>query len=86
MKKILALLISVMTVFILIGCGNKSLGVGNYNFTKVHIFSSEGGTCCNVEKWYDDEVGIEVKTDKGALFLSEGTYMLVESYCPICKK
>lgn len=68
------------------GCGNKSYGMGNYNFTKVHIFSNEGDVCCKVEKWYDAEMGIEVKTDRGALFLSEGTYMLIESYCPICGK
>lgn len=86
MKKILAVLISCMIVFTLSGCGNKSFGMGNYNFTKVHIFGDQGDACCEVKKWYDAEIGIEVKTDRGALFLSEGTYMLVENYCPICKK
>ena len=88
MKKLLSLLLSsIVAIFTLTSCGNESLGMGNYTFAKVHVFSSEGGgVCCNVEKWYDAEIGIEVKTDRGALFLSEGTYMLVESYCPICKK
>lgn len=86
MKKLIALLLTVGTVFALSGCGNKSLGMGNYNFTKVHIFSHQGDACCKVEKWYDNETGIEVKTDKGSLFLSEGTYMLVGDYCPICQK
>ena len=31
-----------------------------------------------------NETGIEVKTKDGALFLSEGTYFLVEDKCPIC--
>ena len=86
MKKILAVLISCMTVFTLSGCGNKSLSMGNYSFTKVHIFSTQGDVCCKVETWYDTEIGIKVQTDNGDLFLSEGTYMLVENYCPICNK
>ena len=82
-----ALMLVTCTALVATGCGNKSLGMGNYNFKKVHIFNDrDGGVCCKVEKWYDCEMGVEVKTDKGALFLSEGTYMLVEDVCPICQK
>jgi hypothetical protein len=43
--------------------------------------------CVEIEKWYDDERGVEIKIKDGdALFLSEGTYMLVEDECPLCNK
>lgn len=72
----------------LTGCGNMSMGIGNYSFQHVHFdLNSETQGCATVAKWYDNERGIEVKTEEyGPLFLSEGTYILVGSVekCPWC--
>ena len=41
--------------------------------------------CFTIEKWYDNETGIEVKTkEAGSLCLSEGTYFLISDDCPFC--
>ena len=77
-------LIAAMLVFMvgLTGCGNMSMGIGNYSFQKVHV----NGQCFTVEKWYDNETGIEVKTkEAGAMYLSEGSgYILIQEHCPWC--
>lgn len=67
---------------------NMNVGIGNYSYKKVHIFPHEGvGYCAELNSWHDDTTGVEVHTkDYGDLFLSEGTYMLVEDKCPICDK
>lgn len=87
MKKLIILIMSlILTVFTLSGCGNMSVGLGNYNFRKVHI-STPGGfdKCCELDNWHDNERGCEVKLKNGSsIYLSEGTYILVEDYCPIC--
>jgi hypothetical protein len=77
MKKIIGvLLIAVMTVTMLIGCGNMSLGIGNYEFQRIHIDTYHYSGCLEVDKWYDNTTGIEVKTKEfGAIYLSEGQYM-----------
>ena len=66
----------------LTGCGNMSMGIGNYNFQKIHV----NNQCFTVEKWYDDETGIEVTTkEAGAMYLSEGSgYILIQENCPWC--
>lgn len=87
MKKIIALLLTtIIFVFMLSSCGNMGLGPGKFTFKKVHITTYSGeDRCCTIEKWYDNEEGIEVKTKEyGALFLSEGTYILCADKCPIC--
>ena len=60
--------------------------VGNYSFNKVHIFINDGeDACLDITSWYDNETGCEVKcSDGSAIFLSEGTYALIEGECPIC--
>jgi hypothetical protein len=71
----------------LASCGNKDYGWGNYSFTKVHILDggATSGRCVAIVSWHDDDVGIEVRTvDFGTLYLSEGTYILIEGKCPIC--
>lgn len=69
------------------GCGNMGMGPGNYEFKKVHINMGDKHACVEIEKWYDNERGVEVKIKDGdALFLSEGTYILLEETCPICDK
>ena len=86
MKKILSvILVLVIFALTLSACGNQSIGFGNYTFRKVHIDTPHFSGCYTIEKWHDDERGIEVKTEEvGSLFLSEGTYILVEDKCPIC--
>lgn len=83
-KFIAATIIIFMILFA--ACGNRSLGLGKFTFRKVHIFIHDGpDMCLTVEKWYESDTGIEVKTKEyGSLWLSEGTYMLCENECPIC--
>ena len=85
MKKIAVILIALMLLLTLASCGNKAYGPGNYQFDKVHVFDDGHSKCIEINKWYDNEQGIEVqKKDGDGLFFSEGTYMLVEGKCPIC--
>lgn len=87
MKKIITILIiALMLVAVLTGCGNMSMGLGNYNFEKIHIDMHNYSGCLTIEKWYDSTSGIEVKTkEAGSLYLAEGMYVLVEDECPFCK-
>lgn len=84
--KCIAVMIIIFMIVIFGACGNHSIGLGNYTFTKVHIITHNGhSVCLTVEKWYQADVGIEVKTKEyGTLWLSEGMYMLCEHDCPIC--
>ena len=85
MKKICLFLILVIAVLALGSCGNYSVGFGNYNYTKIHIDTHHFSGCYTVEKWYESDSGIEVKTaELGSIFASEGTYILVSDKCPIC--
>lgn len=85
MKKLVAIvLITILAAACFTGC-TEGLGPGKFNFKGVHIITSDGDACLAITKWYESEVGIEVKTkDCGALWLSEGTYILYEDTCPIC--
>lgn len=87
MKKLLASIIALTSVFAFSGC-NESLGMGNYSFKRAHIYlGGEKSVCVEVESWHDNEVGVELKLKGGhSIYCSEGTYMLVEDYCPICGK
>ena len=85
MKKIKTLILSLLVLVALTGCGNMSLGLGNYTFTHVHNLHTN--ECYEIVKWHDNEMGIEVKTKEyGTLYFSEGSYILVENECPICSK
>ena len=87
MKKLLAILLTIIIcMLIFAGCGNMSLGLGNYDFTKIHIDTHHFSGCIAVEKWYDANTGIEVKTPQGNCYFSEGIYFMVEDKCPICDK
>ena len=81
------LLLAIVITVVLTSCGNMSVGPGNSTFKKIHINAHENSCCVEIEKWYDDERGIEVKAkDGGAMYLSEGSYILIEDKCPICDK
>ena len=84
---IVLLCVIVMSLTMLCAC-NKNIGIGTYKFTKVHIFIEDGyGSCFDISSWREAEVGVEVKVSGcGSLWLSEGTYMLVEDKCPICSR
>ena len=88
MKKLFAIILSlVMVVTMFAGCGNMSLGLGNYSYKKIHIDTHHYSGCLTVEKWYDAESGVEVMTkEAGSVFASEGTYILIggNKDCPFC--
>lgn len=89
MKKKMALVIAgaALIAACMTGCGNKSYGFGNYTYSHIHFSDQISGHCATVEKWYESESGIEVKTKEcGSLFLSEGTYIMLEGAekCPFC--
>lgn len=86
MKKFIAIILCVVTMSaMLAGFGNHSIGFGNFTYTKVHIDTHHYSGCLTVEKWYESGAGIEVETkEAGSIFLSEGTYILLEADCPLC--
>lgn len=68
-------------------CSNENWGLGNYNFTKAHISVGGEETCVKVKSWHDNELGCELELEDGnVIYCSEGTYILLENYCPICDK
>lgn len=76
----------VLMVLCFTRCGNMSLGLGNFEYNKVHVDTYHFSGCLEVEKWYEQTTGIEVELDNGEnIFLSEGTYTLIEDNCPFCE-
>ena len=86
MKKIIVVILAIaMLVTMLAGCGNMSMGIGNYTFEKIHVDTYHYSGCFTVVKWYDSASGIEIKTkEAGYMYLAEGMYMLIEDECPFC--
>ena len=89
MKKIFVILISlVILCTLLTSCGNQAiLDPGNFSFKHVHITDYVEGHCFDIEKWWDNESGVEVRFTNGeGAFFSEGTYQMFESKaeCPYC--
>ena len=85
MKRIIAVLMILGLLIALCGCGNMSIGLGNFEFNKVHIDTHNCSGCFTVEKWYESGTGIEVQTKEvGSMYLSEGTYFLISDDCPFC--
>ena len=78
MKKIVAVVVAAIVMCaVLTGCGNMSLGFGNFTFNHIHFTDYLNSHCATIEKWYDSENGIEVKTKEyGSIYLSEGSYIL----------
>lgn len=91
MKKPIVALILLAVIVVLLttlsGCGNMSLGFGNFEYNKIHVDTYHYSGCFNVEKWYENNNGIEVNTKEAdSMFFSEGTYILLEDDCPFCDK
>ena len=82
------ILVLVIVMVTASSCGNRAiLDPGNFNFKHVHISDDVEGHCLNIDKWWDNESGVEVRTTSGdGVFLSEGTYQMFESAesCPYC--
>lgn len=84
-KTIIAALATVLAIT-LSGC-NMSVGLGNYNFRKIHIDTYNYSGCFTIEKRYNCERGIEVKTkEAGSMYFADGMYILIEYECPFCKE
>lgn len=84
-KRKFLVLTMVIAALTFAGCGNMSIGFGNFSFTKIHVDTYNNNRCFTVVKWYDNETGIEVETEEaGAMYFSEGQYMLIEDECPFC--
>lgn len=87
MKKIISIIIlCALIVTIMCSC-NQGCGIGNLNFTHLHYNTYNHSGCIDINKWYNNESGIEVQTTDGnAMFFSEGTYILIENkgQCPFC--
>lgn len=86
MKKIIAVFVGLIFICLMCACGNKAMiDPGNYTFTKIHIDTYHYSGCLTVEKWHDNDTGVEVKTKEvGSIYLSEGCYSLIEGECPFC--
>ena len=85
MKKILIITAILILAVALSGCGNMSMGVGNFEFNKIHIDTYNHDECFTIEKWYDNSTGIEVKTkEAGYMYFAEGNYILIKDDCPFC--
>ena len=87
MKKLIAIiLILACIVCSLTACGNMNLGLGNYTYTHVHISDCVEGHCVDITSWHDNDTGIEVHTNSGSMYLSEGTYQMFSDAesCPYC--
>ena len=83
---IIALAVILAIIFSLASCGNENWGFGNYTFTHARISLGGEGHCVTVNSWHDNELGCEIHTSDGTIYLSEGTYQLFEKTktCPYC--
>ena len=88
MKKVFCIVLAIMiAVGCLTGCGNMSMGLGNFSYKKIHIDTHHYSGCLTIIKWYENGSGVEVLTkEAGSVFASEGTYILLsgDSGCPFC--
>ena len=83
----MAILIAILLVLGVTGCGNYSPGMGNYRYSIIHVYDTAGHYHdYHIATWYESgSAGIEVTTTDGNnLFVSEGSYILAKDYCPLC--
>ena len=86
MKKFIAIVMIMAMALCLCAC-NENWGFGNYSWKHVHFSDAVSGHCATISSWHDNTTGIELHTiECGAIFLSEGSYILFESGsdCPFC--
>ena len=86
-KLFITLAITLILATLFTSCGNMSIGPGNYSFRHVRISDHTTGYCATIEKWHDNELGIEIKTKEyGDIYASEGSYILFSdaNKCPYC--
>ena len=85
---VIVIILTLVGMSIFSACSNKAIfDPGTFMFKHVHISDNVEGHCLNIDKWWDNDSGIEVKTTSGnGVFLSEGTYQMFESAesCPYC--
>lgn len=87
MKKLVAVIMLLALMVIVMCSCNQGCGIGSLEFKHLHYNTYHNNGCININKWYNNESGIEVHTTDGAaMFFSEGTYILVEEKrdCPFC--
>ena len=86
MKKIMILVL--LCCSLLAGCGNMAvLDPGNFTFNHLHTDTYHDPMCFTVEKWWNNENGIEVDTKEcGPMYFSEGDYIQIVDgdNCPYC--
>lgn len=87
MKKMLAIILTMLVICTMFTGCNRAMGLGNQNYEQIHIDTYHYSGCLTVEYWYESENGIEVRTSEaGSMFASEGTYILLsgDKPCPFC--
>ena len=89
MKKYVIGVLALGTMIAATGCGNMAIiDPGNFNFTHLRTDTNNNRPMClTVEKWWDNDRGIEVMTTEcGAMYFSEGDYILMTDAmsCPYC--
>lgn len=90
MKKLIFTFLVIITLCITLcscGNGNRSVVMTDVTYNTVHVHSGEYTKDFTVEKWSSKSyTGIEVLTkEAGTIYLSEGTYILFENECELCK-
>lgn len=85
MKKIFAIMLA--TIGLLLASCNYQVADFNYNFKKVHVFTT--AQCYDIESWRDyedgDQIQVKVKGYGTCLFHSNQV-VLIEDKCPFCNK
>ena len=83
---VLSIILTIGCISCLSSCCNENFGLGNHTFTHCHYSDGVEGKCVTVDSWHDNELGCEIHTANGSIYLSEGTYHLYESakICPYC--
>lgn len=87
-KKAIAVLVAIGCLgTCLTGCGNENWSIGSYTFEHARISDGTKAYCVVVDSWHDNDLGCEIHTPYGSIYLSEGTYQLFEKpeACPYCK-
>ena len=86
MKRIIVFIAAAALAASMTSCTNENWGFGNYVFRHAHLNCGDSGQCVTVKSWHDNSVGCEIHTPAGAIYASEGTYILFEDKhtCPFC--